>query len=314
MTTTPASLRTREIVLSVRGVSKRFGNHQALHEVSFEMGRGTICALLGANGAGKTTLLKIIMELIPRDCGEVECPLAKGGETWFSYVPEEAGLYERMRVENIIAYFGRLSGMTKPEVDRAIDPWLGRFELKSKRRAYTIELSKGNQQKVKLICALISRPPVLILDEPFTGLDGEASALLRQCLVEVKAEGTTLLMSSHRLDQMDLLADHVVVLQSGKKILDATLREARRLYRQNRIEVSFGTPPPAEKLEGLAGVLEIEWDEGVARLMLGPGAIPQRILRELFERGCEVENFIRHSPDLQEIFHAAARLPASEAA
>lgn len=294
-------------VLTIKGVTKRFGSFTALEDVSLLVERGKVCALLGANGAGKTTLIKIITGLIPRDAGEVISPFASEAvpRAWFSYVPEECGLYERMRVADVIIYFARLSGMTSAAARESLDGWLVRFKLETKRRNLVGELSKGNQQKVKLISALIHRPSLLILDEPFTGLDGEGSLLLRQCLMELRAEGTTILLSSHRLDQMDLLADHVVVIAAGRKILDATLDEARRLYRQNRIEVSFAAPPPS--LDGLPGVMGLTWEDGIAQLALGPEAETKMILQELLRRGCEVENFMRHSPDLSEIFHAASR-------
>lgn len=296
-----------EPVLIVQGITKRFDQFVALDGVSLEVERGTICALLGANGAGKTTLIKVITGLIPRDAGRVSSPFEKefGSRAWFSYVPEECGLYERMRVADIIIYFARLSGLSLSRAKSELEPWLERFKLTERRSNRVGELSKGNQQKVKLICALIHRPPLLILDEPFTGLDGEASLLLRECLSNVRREGTTILLSSHRLDQMDLLSDHVVVIAAGRKILDAPLEEARRLYRQNRIEVSFAAPPPP--LDGLPGVIDLTWDDGVAQLALGPQSDTKTILGELLRRGCEVENFMRHSPDLSEIFQAASR-------
>jgi ABC-2 type transport system ATP-binding protein len=294
-------------VLEVAAVTKKFGAFAAVEDVTFTVGQGSICALLGINGAGKTTLLKCIIGLIPTDEGTIRCPARQGfaRQDWFSYVPEESGLYERMRVEETILYFAQLSGMAKADARRAMEPWLEKLKLAPKRRSRISELSKGNQQKVKLISALINHPPLLILDEPFTGLDGEGSALLRESLIQIRKEGTTILLSSHRLDQMDLLADHVVVLAAGRKILDSTLSEARQVYRQNLIEVSFTSAPPS--LDGLPGVVDLRWEEGVAQLTLGPGANPKEILTTLLARGCEVENFMRHSPDLSEIFHAVTR-------
>jgi ABC-2 type transport system ATP-binding protein len=305
----------RASVLEVRGITKKFGDFTALRDVSFHVRAGTITALLGANGAGKTTLIKVITGLVRQDEGEIiwPDPVAGMSETpafahegrvaKFSYVPEESGLYDRMKVEDIIIYFARLSGMSLPAIRAELPGWLERFKLTDKRRLRVIQLSKGNQQKVKLVCALINKPPLLILDEPFTGLDGEGSLLLREALEQLRKTGTTMLLSSHRLDQMDLLADHLVVIAAGQMILDATLQQARKLYRQNRIEVTFSEPPPS--LDGLPGVLEIEWSDGVAELSLGPAAVPSTILRALLDRGCEVENFLRHSPDLTEIFHKA---------
>lgn len=297
-------------VLTVEGISKWFEKFRALHEVSFSVEAGQICALLGANGAGKTTLMKIITGLVQPDGGQVAGPAEAKTEdphhNWFSYVPEEFGLYERMRVEDIVLYFGRLSGMNKGQVKEVLEGWLKRFLLLPKRREKLIALSKGNQQKVKLICALINHPPLLILDEPFTGLDGEGSALLREALLQARDEGTTVLLSSHRLDQMDLLADHVVVISHGKKILDSSVDEARRLYRRNRIELRFARVPKEGMLDNLPGVLSVEPDgELGAQLMLGPDAETTRILEALLQRNCELENFVRHSPDLTEIFHSA---------
>lgn len=293
-------------VLSVQNVTKRFGSFCAVDQVSFEIQRGSVCALLGANGAGKTTLLRMIIGLIPIDSGTISCPLAKNSrQDWFSYLPEECGIYEQMRVEDAILYFARLSGMDKNAAKEKMNYWLDRMKLAPKRRNRMVELSKGNQQKAKLISALINQPPLLILDEPFTGLDGDGSALLRDALDQARAEGITLLLSSHRLDQMDLLADHIVVISSGKKILDAALEDARKLYRQNQIQITFSVQPPS--LEGLPGVLDLQWDEGVAILSIGPTANINEIIRVLLDRGCEIESFSRHLPNLSEIFHAATR-------
>jgi len=299
-------------VLKVADVSKWYDDFQALDGVSFQVRSGQICALLGANGAGKTTLIKIITGLVEAEKGAVAGPEECAGRpkpargTWFSYVPEEFGLYERMKVEDVVVYFGRLGGMSRNEVRVEMEPWLERFLLLPKRREKIVALSKGNQQKVKLICALINHPPLLILDEPFSGLDGEGSALLREALLRARDGGTTILLSSHRLDQMDLLADHVVVISAGRKILDSSLDEARQLYRRNHIELHFARPPGEGVLDGLPGVLAVTRDgELGASLTLGPEARNTRILEELIQRGAELENFVRHSPDLTEIFHSA---------
>ncbi len=294
------------VVLSLKKVVKSFGSLVAVDHLDLAIHQGTVCALLGANGAGKTTLLKMIASLVEPDSGEIVRPLEdkKNKQPWFSFVPEESGLYDRMRVDDTILYFARLSGMSLKKAKQEMDPWLERFQIDAKRKRRVHELSKGNQQKVKMICALISRPPFLILDEPFTGLDGEGSALLRLCLDSLKKEGTTILLSSHRLDLIDLLADHLIVIAAGKKILDDTLKEARLHYRQNRIEVMFSSPPPS--LDGLPGVIDLEWSNEVVKLALGPAAHSAEILQALLARGCDVENFRRHSPDLSEIIQAAS--------
>jgi ABC-2 type transport system ATP-binding protein len=284
-----------DTVLSLTHISKNFGSFRALDNVSFSVRRSSICALIGANGAGKTTLIRIATGLIPPDSGTVASPyiLEKPGQAWFSYLPEDSGLYDRMRVEDTIIYFARLSGLSRRQAQQDLPVWLARFGIEAKKRARVQELSKGNHQKVKLICALINRPPVLILDEPFNGLDGETSVMLRRCLTELRGEGATILVSSHRLDQMDLLADHLVVIAAGRKILDDTLKGARLHYRQNR--------PAAHLLDSLPGVIDLSWSDDVVILALGPAANPRHILQELLTRGCEVENFLRHSPDLSEI-------------
>jgi ABC-2 type transport system ATP-binding protein len=298
---------SHDCAVQVEGITKVFGPTRALDNVSLEVGLGEICALLGPNGAGKTTLIKIMTGLIPADSGRVTSSfVARRSRTgWFSYLPEESGLYERMRLDELILFFGRLSGMSGREVAREMPWWLERFKIREKTKARIVSLSKGNQQKVKLICALINRPPLLVLDEPFTGLDGDTSELLRQSLAELRREGTTTLMSSHRLDQVEILADRIVILTAGKKILDATPKEARKLFRQSRVEVSFSAPPP--DLTGLPGVVGINWVEETAQLALDPQADPAEILAALVARGCRVEHFVRHTPNLGEIIQAAGR-------
>jgi ABC-2 type transport system ATP-binding protein len=286
--------------LHVHGIRKSFRDFTALNDISFTIQQGSITALIGPNGAGKTTLLKIITGLIPHDGGEISSPLALPGKTWFSYLPEECGLYERMKVADVIIYFARLGGLTLAEAKSELPNWLERMKLTPKRHHRLIELSKGNQQKVKLITALISHPPVLILDEPFTGLDGEGSDLLRLALLDARTRGTTLLISSHRLDQMDIIADHVVVISSGQIALDAPLKEARRLYQHNRIAVTFTHAPPS--LNDIPHVLELEWDEGTAYLTITPGINPGEVLKSLIDHHFDVESFSRPNTNLGEIF------------
>lgn len=209
------------MTLTVEQLTKKFDHFTAVDHLSFEAENGKIFGLIGQNGAGKTTTFRMILKLLVPTVGVIKW----GGETvntldrdMIGYLPEERGMYPKMAVEDQIIFFGRLRGKNKRDLKKEADYWIERFGLSDKRRALTETLSKGNQQKVQLIVSMIHQPSLLILDEPFSGLDPVNAELLKKAILELKERGATIIFSSHRMDHVEELCDHLCLLQKGKSL------------------------------------------------------------------------------------------------
>lgn len=222
-------------MLEVRNISKSFYRKEALNDVSFSVKKGEIFGLLGPNGAGKTTMIRIINRIVEPDSGSirfngdlmVNSDLAKIG-----YLPEERGLYKDMTVEAHAIFLGRLRGLTKQDVKTKIDYWFNRFDINSWRKRRIEELSKGMAQKVQFICAVLHEPKLLILDEPFSGFDPVNVELIKQELIEMKAAGKTIILSTHNMKSVEEICDRVVLINDAKKIAEgsiSSLQEERKM-------------------------------------------------------------------------------------
>ncbi len=226
--------------LTVRGLSKAFGKTQALDGVSFAARSGSPLGLLGRNGAGKTTAMRIIMNIFEPDSGEVlldGVPISKAGAR-LGYLPEERGLYGSMTVGEQLVYFARLRGLSRSAAEKAVDDWLERLDMGEYRRRKVDTLSKGNQQRIQLALALIHDPDVVILDEPFSGLDPVNALQLRQVVSEVAARGRLVIFSSHQMSAVEDFCDDIVILKKGRVVLDDMLSDLRARSPKNRIRIS----------------------------------------------------------------------------
>ena len=209
------SINNREIMkpkIVIKNLTKYFGNKKALDNISFEVYEGEIFGLLGHNGAGKTTTLRILAGIIEEYEGYVEVNGRIG------YLPEERGLYRDEKVVDVLKFFGELAGMKKDEIAKSIDYWLNKLKISNYKNSKIKELSKGNQQKVQFIASVIHNPDILILDEPFSGLDVVNVKLLRDIIFELKGEGKTIIISTHQLEKVEKLCDRVLILKKGKAI------------------------------------------------------------------------------------------------
>ncbi len=291
-----------DAVLRVGEVTKTFGRVRAVDRLSFAVARGTITGLLGRNGAGKTTTLRMINGIFLPDAGVIELLGAKDAAAVrdrVGYLPEERGLYRKMRVFDQLLFLAEIKGQ-RPAVARArAEEWLKRFDLWDKRAAKLEELSKGNQQKVQLIGALLHDPEVVILDEPMSGLDPVNVVLVRTILKELKAEGRTILLSTHMMVEAEKLVDEIVLIHEGRAVLAGDLEQVRASFGSNTVHLVF--EGDGAFLSALPGVAAARVDTNAAELRLGPGADAQALLAAALAR-VRVSRFEIAAPSLEEIF------------
>lgn len=221
-------------------ISKAYANHQALEEVSLEIPRQSIFGLLGPNGAGKTTMLRIINQIINADSGTIEI----NGERLNSrhveiigYLPEERGLYKKMKVGEHLLYFAQLKGLKKAEAIKRIRSWFAKFEIPDWLDKKVEDLSKGMQQKVQFIATVLHEPELIILDEPFSGFDPINANLIKDEILRLREKGSTIIFSTHRMESVEVLCDHIALLNESKKILDGSKKEIKDAYRSNSYRV-----------------------------------------------------------------------------
>ena len=227
-------------MLAVRNVSKRFGDIEALTDVSFDVEPGRITGFLGRNGAGKTTTMRIVFGLVRPDSGDVSYddePITPGRRLRFGYMPEERGLYPRMRVREQLVYFGRLSGMSTGDAAASTDRWLGELGLAERAESKLEELSHGNQQRIQLAAAIVHEPDVLVLDEPFAGLDPIGVESLSSVLRGFAASGAAILFSSHQLDLVEHICEDVVIVDEGSIVVAGDLEAIREEASYRRVEI-----------------------------------------------------------------------------
>jgi ABC-2 type transport system ATP-binding protein len=289
------------LALEVLDLHHRFGDLVVLDGVTFTVGEGELVGLVGRNGAGKTTTMRAIMGMLRPDAGEVRWqgnPVNEDERLRFGYMPEERGLYAQMRIGDQIAYFARLHGLGRDGAARAAADWLARLGLAERARDLLATLSHGNQQRVQLAVALAHNPLLLVLDEPFAGLDPEAVDSLSGVLREQGEEGRSILFSSHQLELVERICRRVVVLDAGKVIAAGTLAQLReRFPAQLRVKVGSST----DWASRLDGVTVLRSDEDGLLLLVDPGVDTQAILRAAQQAG-PVERFAFESAGLIDLY------------
>jgi ABC-2 type transport system ATP-binding protein len=306
---------TADPVVRLRGVNKAFGSNRAVEDLDFELPRGTVCGLLGPNGAGKTTAIRIMLDILGADSGSVEVlgePVNADVRERVGYLPEERGMYQKMKVGEHLAFFGEIKGMSHRDARREASRWLERLDLDHRAEDRVDSLSKGMQQKVQFIATILHDPELLILDEPFSGLDPINSELLREIVVERKQAGTTVLFSTHMIDDAERICDRVCMIAGARKVLDGTLADVRA--ESGRKDVILVFDGDRDFLGGLPDASVIDHGRR-AEVRLREGTDPQEILRAAVSAGARVERFEIAEPSLREIFleRAGARgLPATE--
>jgi ABC-2 type transport system ATP-binding protein len=295
--------------VELEGVTKRFGNHVAVDALDLLVPRGAVYGFIGPNGSGKTTTLRMILRIFHPDSGRVrvlgsERPGASDDRV--GYLPEERGLYKTMRVRDVLRFYAALKGLRDSR--RAIGEWLERLGLADWADKKVNALSKGMSQKVQFIAAVVARPELVILDEPFSGLDPVNMEVLKDAVLSLRHNGTTVIFSTHDMDVAERMCDTIFMIYRGRKVLDGPLDAIQRRYGEDTLRVR--TSAGREQLEALPGVLRVN-DYGRTReLRIAPDSDPQQILRELVSRA-RVEHFELAHPSLHDIF---VRIAGPEAA
>jgi ABC-2 type transport system ATP-binding protein len=301
-----------ETVVDLKGVTKRFAAHVAVRGLSLSVPRGVIYGLLGPNGAGKTTSIRMINDIVKPDAGTITLfgalPPGRAAQRRTGYLPEERGLYPKMTVRRVLTFLAELRGLSRVEVAPKITRWLDRLELGKWTDAKIETLSKGMQQKVQFIAAVLHEPDLLILDEPFSGLDPINADVLRDIVREQKAAGKTILLSTHLMEHAEQLCDALCIVARAERVLEGTLlevkaraRDARNAY---RVEIARREGAQPAALTESAGIVtgRTRGGGGVYDVELQPGAGSGELLRRLVDAGEEVVRFERSAPTLHEIF------------
>jgi len=287
--------------ITVNQISKRFGKQLAVDNASFEVTPGEIFGLLGPNGAGKTTTLRIILDIFKPDSGEVSVlggKMTEGKKDRIGYLPEERGLYQDLPLDNCLTYLATLKGLSAHTAANRIETMLKRFDLYEHRKKKVKELSKGMQQKAQLIITLVHDPELVIIDEPFSGLDPVNTQMVKDMLREESQRGKTIVMCTHQMHQVEELCDRLVLINKGKVVLYGRLAEIRRRYSGQDVIVH----PLNELPKDLPGIIRIEPENSAFRLHLQQGVLPKDLLSHLVNRGVELERFEVRIPSLDEIF------------
>lgn len=293
--------------LELRDVRKSYGNFVAVNGVSLTVPPGSIFGLLGPNGAGKTSTIRMIMDITAPDSGEVRFfghPRTDDDLRRVGYLPEERGLYRKMTVIEQLLFLGEIRGLKKKVLLPKIERWLERVDLQDWTKKKVEELSKGMQQKIQLIGTVLHEPELLILDEPFSGLDPINQELFRDLLLEYRQQGKSVVLSTHGMELAERLCDHICLISHGRAVLDGNLKEIKRRIGGNAYRlVATGD---LERLQELPGIAQATARDGVAKLMLEPDADGSEILRRLVQF-LDVHEFRSEEPELEQIFMKAVR-------
>jgi len=293
-------------VLDVVDVRKAFRSTQAVDGVSFAVQKGELFGLLGPNGAGKSTLIRIMLDIYRPDTGSVAIfghPMDRSDLDRIGYLPEERGLYKKRRVIQVLRYLGRLKGLDAAGAVRSADRWLDRLGMLSVRDAKVETLSKGNQQKIQLVGTLLGDPPLLVWDEPFSGLDPVNANQVRDLLLELKAGGTTIVLSTHLMAQAEALCDRVGLIHGGRMVLCGPTQAVRDRYGADQAIVVTDAAITPEWPE-VADILERSDDADGVRYLLALDAATsvEGLARAVLARGATLHELRRHRPSLEEVF------------
>lgn len=290
------------MTLQLQQVTKKYKDFTAVDDLNFTIEKGEIFGLIGQNGAGKTTTFRMILDLQETTAGTITWdgqPVNAINRDVLGYLPEERGIFPSMKVEEQLYFFGELRGMKRAELKKEIDFWIQRFELEEKRKDKAETLSKGNQQKVQLIASFIHKPAFLILDEPFSGLDPVNKDLLKDAILLLKEQGTTILFSSHQMDNVEELCDHLCLLKRGVSLFSGSLLDLKKQYGKTKLAVR--TDWSTTQLLALDGVKDVRVEKEQTVLTLVDESFAQGIFEQL-SNGKYIEKFSLDYLSLDEIF------------
>ena len=292
--------------VTISHVSKSFGPVKAVKDVSFEVYPGEIFGLLGPNGAGKTTTIRVMLDIFRPDGGEVTLfgnGMTEATKHRIGYLPEERGLYKDLKLEPTLIYLATLKGLDEATARQRLGDWLKRFDLYDHRQKKIQELSKGMQQKAQIIATLLHDPDLIIVDEPFAGLDPVNTRLVKEIIEEQRRAGKAIIMSTHQMHQVEALCSRIVLINNGEAVLYGEVDQIRRQFAGNAVMLSG-----QGDFTGLPGVLEARQQNGDWHLALAVGVSPQEVLRALALRDdIKLERFEIAEPSLEDIFVTVVR-------
>ena len=294
-------------IIECKNVSKSFGEKVALDNVSVEIPKGKIFGLLGPNGAGKTTLIRIINRITIPNSGTVLFdgrPITQDDVEKIGYLPEERGLYRKMKVGEQARYFAQLKGMSYREAQQELKKWFIRFGIESWWNKKVEELSKGMAQKVQFITTVVHKPSLLILDEPFSGFDPVNAQIIREEILRLKAEGATVILSTHNMESVEELCDNIALFNKSHVVITGGVDEIRRKYGNNNVELIYTAEKELRPILGLFSVLSDQDDMGrhTAVLSLEKSATTNDVLKAIIEQGLTVNSFKELVPRMNDIF------------
>jgi ABC-2 type transport system ATP-binding protein len=295
-------MRGKMVPLDIREVSKSYDHLLAVNRVSLKVKRGSIYGLLGPNGAGKTTTIRMAMNIIAPDSGEILIfsePLSERAKDRIGYLPEERGLYTKMKVGELLYFLGRIKSLPPRESRLQVDYWLSRVELSDYKDKRVEELSKGMQQKLQVAATVLHKPDLLILDEPFAGLDPVNTNLVKDIILELNRDGATVILSTHQMEQVERMCHHIFLIDKGEKVLDGPLTEIKKRYGKNTVVMSF--TGDGNFLKSLPGILKTNDYGNYIELTLEKGADPNEILKKAAAR-LIISRFELVEPSLTDIF------------
>jgi ABC-2 type transport system ATP-binding protein len=286
--------------VEVEKVSKQYGNKQVVNELSFNVMPGEIFGLIGPNGAGKTTTIRMMMDIIKPDSGTINVlgqKLSEATNNRVGYMPEERGLYRKLRVIDSIYYLASLKGMSREAVENRINDLLKTTGMLAHKNKKIEELSKGMGQLIQFIVTVVHNPALIILDEPFSGLDPVNTELIKGILVDLRNQGKSIILSTHRMNEIEELCDRILMVNGGRSVLYGSLADVKNKYRSNSVLVET-----EGDLKNITGVNQMIQQKGMIQLILEDGTNPQQILKQLVERGTKITRFEIATPPLNEIF------------
>lgn len=290
-----------EPAVSLHNLCKSFGEVKAVADVSFDVYPGEIFGLLGPNGAGKTTTIRLMLDIFRPDRGEVQIfggPLTEAVKNRIGYMPEERGLYRDLKLEPTLIFLAMLKGLSEGEARKRLEGWLKRLDLWEHRQKKIQDLSRGMQQKAQIIATLVHDPELIVVDEPFSGLDPVNTRLVKDIMQEQRQTGKTIIMSTHQMYQVEALCNRIVLINQGRSVLYGKVEQIKRDFAANAVVVEG-----VGNFENLPGVEEKRQENGVWHLLLAPGVAPQQILQALVaQEGVEVHRFELAQPSLEDIF------------
>lgn len=289
--------------ISVSQVSKSYGDFAAVKNLSLEVKTGSIFGLLGPNGAGKSTTIRMIVNITMPDTGQIRLfgkPMSAALQEHVGYLPEDRGLYKKMKVGDQLVFFAELKGMPRADAERRIDQWLERIEMTAWKQKKWEELSKGMQQKIQFVSTILHSPDLVILDEPFSGLDPISAALLKEIVQELRQQNKTIIFSTHLMEQAEELCDEICLINQGQKILGGSVREVKRKFGWRYIAIDGEEFDAA--LNSYPTVKQVSRRRDHTEVTLQGDGDPQVLLQHLLNQGARITRFELVAPSLNEIF------------